>query len=100
MKFVYALFPILVILTIVEMILHLFKISIPGITIDPKMFSKIKESDIKLKEYHRRHAISCLIVTPLITIAVMGNINSIYRVIIVFIVYVILYIVKVKDNKK
>lgn len=96
-KLIYRLFPVIILLGVIELILHVFNVSIPIISIDPKIYKNIKENNTELRRYHKRHAISCLIVTPLIATVAVGNINILIRIICLLAAWLTIYIINSKD---
>lgn len=98
MEYIYRLFPIVVLFGIVEIVLHILNITIPCISIDPMVYKRIRENDMQLKRYHKRHLIYGLIIIPCATIAVYAEISIMAQALLLVVIMVSSYIVGRKDK--
>ena len=92
------LFILCCLLSVIEFIFHIFKISIPYFSISSKFYHELKNKPWAINNFHRRHAILCAIDTPLIAWAALGNILIRYRLICLCFIFLLDTIVYVIDK--
>lgn len=100
-KYMYKSCPIVLFAGIVGVILHFFRISIPYITMGPDIYEKWKfnKNDMEFLNYHRRHAISLLIIVVCTAIGVYSNVHVIIKIGLLFILYMANWFVSKKDRE-
>ncbi len=96
-EIIYTLFPYALLLGVAELILHLFKVSISGVSIPPRLYKKIIGDVNKLDVYHRRHLLALTFELPLFAIGSIKEFNPFIRVICLMVALVIFIYARYRD---
>lgn len=91
-------FIILIVLCIVEVFFHIFGISIPFFSVGFTFYNRFKDDNTIMSCYHKRHLISCIVVTPLVSVEVLTNALIHVKVVCLIIVLTTVSIVGKRDR--
>lgn len=99
--YMYKSCPIVLFVGLVVVILHFLNISIPYITMNRDIYEKWKfnKNDVEFFNYHRRHAISLLIIVVCTAIGVYSNVHVIIKIGLLFILYMANWFASKKDRE-
>jgi len=95
-----VLFIFFLIVAVIQLILHLLKISIPFFTIPLSPCDQLRENSNLLSRYHRRCAVVFSIVLPLVTISVFDDFLPLPIRVLLIVIAVILLAALYTINKR